>query len=112
MTMSEHPHDGDAQTAQAFSASWNHTGVGSVYTKSQFLDWFAPLDMSLFSGKTVIELGFGNGFLLCHMAECSPTMLCGIELGDTFNKTRSNLSRSAKCAIELHRGDLTEASLG
>lgn len=100
----------DAATASAFSASWNHLPEGSAYTRAQFMEWFAPLDPEAFRNKTVLELGFGNGSLLYHMASFRPSRLCGVELGDTLETARRNLKDFP--SVELHRGDLTEAELG
>ncbi len=102
----------DAVTAAAFSRSWNRLGMGSVYTRDQFLDWFAPITPDELEGKTVLELGFGNGSLLYHMAHYRPSRLCGVELGDTFERAKLNLSRLPAGTVELHRGDLTEVDLG
>ncbi len=99
----------DAQTAKAFSESWNR--IGSVYTREQFLEWFQPLTAGDLRGQSVLELGFGNGSLLYHMARSSPSRLAGIELGDTIAQTRQNLEGTSPAA-ELHRGDLTTANLG
>ena len=100
----------DAATAAAFSTSWNHLPEGSAYTRSQFLEWFLPLDPEEFRGKSVLELGFGNGSLLVHMASFGPSRLCGVELGDTLDAARQNLRDYP--FVELHRGDLTEVELG
>lgn len=99
----------DLQTARAFAESWNR--IGSVYSREQFLDWLDPLTPDDLRGQTVVELGFGNGSLLQHVAQCAPARLAGIELGDTIEQTRRNLA-GASCPIDLHRGDLTTANLG
>ena len=104
---------GDQATADGFAASWNTVGIGSVYTAEQFRDWMAPLDAAGFAGRDVLELGFGNGSLLYHMARCSPSRLVGVELGDTLEQTRRNLAPvAAATTIELHRGDLLAVDLG
>lgn len=100
----------DADTARAFSESWNRLPSGSVYTREQFLDWLAPVDPETLRGKAVLELGFGNGSLLVHMASFGPSRLAGLELGDTLETARSNLE--GHDFVELHRGDLTEVDLG
>lgn len=99
----------DVETARAFSESWNR--VGTVYSHDQFLEWFEPLTPDDLRGADVIELGFGNGSLLQHVAQCAPARLVGIELGDTIGQTSRNLA-SAPVRAELHRGDLTAANLG
>lgn len=103
----------DRATATAFAESWNRLPPGSVYTREQFLDWFAPLDLESLRGKSVLELGFGNGSLLVHMASFGPARLCGVELGDTLDTARRNVEAVAgsETAIDLHRGDLTRVDL-
>jgi SAM-dependent methyltransferase len=100
---------GDRKTADAFAESWNR--IGSVYSREQFLEWFDPLTPADLKGREVLELGFGNGSLLVHVAQCAPSRLAGIDLGDTIEQTRRNLAGAAK-EVELHRGDLTTARLG
>ena len=102
----------DARTAAAFANSWNTVGEGSVYTRAQFVDWMAPIDLATVEGQSVLELGFGNGSLLYHMGAYRPARLAGIELGDTLEQTRKNLSHLPAGMLELHRGDLTTAQLG
>lgn len=103
----------DAETASAFSESWNHLEPGSVYTRSQFLEWFDPIDPASVRGGSVLELGFGNGSLLYHMAHYAPSRLCGVELGDTHETTRRNLDAlDVDVVAELHQGDLTQVALG
>lgn len=99
----------DATTARAFSESWNR--IGSVYSRAQFVEWFDPIKPEDIDGKTVVELGFGNGSLLAHVAQCHPARLVGIELGDTLEQTWRNLEGSP-VKPELHRGDLTTVNLG
>lgn len=101
----------DIATADAFATSWNHIGV--VYTREQFAEWFEPLAEEDIRGKTVIELGFGNGSLLCHVAASAPSRLVGIELGDTFEQAGRNLALVAPgFTADLRRGDLTEVRAG
>jgi SAM-dependent methyltransferase len=102
----------DAATADAFAESWNRLPAGSTYTREQFLDWFAPLEPPDLRGRTVLELGFGNGSLLYHVAASGPSRLVGIELGDTLATAKRNLAEFEDVPIELHRGDLTSAELG
>jgi len=101
----------DSRTAAAFATSWNTVGQGSVYTREQFIDWMAPIDLASVEGQAVLELGFGNGSLLYHMGSYSPARLAGIELGDTLEQTRRNLRHLPAGMLELHRGDLTTAQL-
>lgn len=102
----------DAATAGAFAESWNRLPVGSTYSRAQFLEWFAPLDLEEVRGKDVLELGFGNGSLLYHMASFHPARLSGIELGDTLETAQRNLEGVSHIRLELHQGDLTRAELG
>ncbi len=102
----------DARTAAAFAASWNTVGEGSVYTRDQFLDWFRPIDPAAFAGQAVLELGFGNGSLLYHMANVRPARLVGVELGDTFDQARKNLRHVTEDRVELIHGDLTRVDVG
>jgi SAM-dependent methyltransferase len=102
----------DTRTAEAFATSWNTVGEGPVYTREQFLDWFDPIEPESIEGQTVLELGFGNGSLLCHVGAFRPAKLSGIELGDTLDQTRKNLSHLPAGMVDLHRGDLTTADLG
>ncbi|HEY1697571.1 MAG TPA: class I SAM-dependent methyltransferase [Polyangiaceae bacterium] len=102
----------DARTAAAFATSWNTVGDGPVYTRAQFVDWFAPIEPESLAGTSVLELGFGNGSLLHHVGACSPSRLAGIELGDTLAQAHKNLAHLPPGMLELHRGDLTTADLG
>lgn len=102
----------DSRTADAFASSWNTVGEGSVYTRDQFLDWMAPMDPSSLAGKSVLEMGFGNGSLLFHMGDYGPKRLAGVELGDTHEQTRRNLAHLPPGMLELHKGDLTTVQLG
>jgi len=102
----------DIETATAFAESWNRLPQGSAYTRAQFVEWLAPVDPESFRGKEVLELGFGNGSLLYHMARFGPARLCGVELGDTHETARRNLGEVPGTRIELHRGDLTQVDLG
>jgi SAM-dependent methyltransferase len=101
----------DAETAAAFASSWNHVGEGSVYKREDFVDWLRPIDPASIEGETVLEMGFGNGSQLFHMAAQRPKRLCGVELGDTLEQTRRNLA-GLMHFVELHRGDLTTVDLG
>lgn len=104
--------ESDRLTAEAFATSWNTVREGSVYSREQFLDWMAPVEPDSIAGISVLELGFGNGSLLAHMGTLGPARLAGIELGDTLEATRRNLSQLAPGLPELHRGDLVTADLG
>jgi SAM-dependent methyltransferase len=103
---------GDVRTAEAFATSWNTVGEGSVYTREQFLDWFAPIEPHSIDGTSVLEMGFGNGSLLYHVGQCGPARLAGVELGDTHDQARRNLKHLPEGMLDLHRGDLTTVDLG
>jgi SAM-dependent methyltransferase len=103
---------GDVRTAEAFATSWNTVGEGSVYTHDQFVDWFAPIEPASIEGKSVLEMGFGNGSLLYHVGSCRPARLAGVELGDTHETARRNLTHLPEGMLDLHRGDLTAVDLG
>ena len=106
------PVSSDAGTAAAFATSWNHVGAGSVYTRAQFEDWLRPIEPQDLTGKSVLELGFGNGSLLYHVGAQGPSRLVGVELGDTLATTRDNLAHLPAGLLELHQGDLTQVALG
>lgn len=101
----------DQATAAAFASSWNTVRPGSVYTREQFLDWMAPLGASDLEGFNVLELGYGNGSLLYHAANCLPARLVGVELGDTALTAQKNLQNAA-VQPELQVGDLCRIEVG
>lgn len=102
----------DEETARAFSTSWNTVGDGSVYTAGQFRDWMDPVDLESLAGKSVLEMGFGNGSLLHHFAPFRLARLEGVELGDTIETAERNLAHFPAGVVRLHRGDLTQVDLG
>ena len=77
----------DQSTADAFANSWNNLPPGTVYSRAQAEDWFAPLTRQDVEGRRVLELGCGNGSLLVHMAAWKPAYLEGVDLGDTLVMT-------------------------
>lgn len=97
----------DADTAQAFSTSWNNLPEGSVYTPSQYADWMAPLNIADLRGKDVLELGCGNASLLFHTASWQPAKLVGVDLGDSVISARANMAKTGHPNWEIHQGDLT-----
>jgi SAM-dependent methyltransferase len=101
----------DKATASAFAASWNNVRPGSVYTQGQFLDWLSPLTPEVLKNASVLELGYGNGSLLVHVAACGPARLVGVELGDTDQTARANLAKGG-VEPELIKGDLCEVDVG
>lgn len=96
----------DTKTAAAFASSWNNLPGGSVYTPEQFEDWLAPLSRGDITGKSVLEMGCGNGSLLVHMARWNPESLEGVDLGDSVLSARQNLS-----SCEFRRWVVTQADL-
>lgn len=102
----------DRRTAEAFASSWNTVREGSVYSRGQFLEWMAPIGPDSVAGRSVLELGFGNGSLLAHMGTLAPKSLTGIELGDTVEATLRNLAHLPAGLADLRRGDLVTADLG
>src|SRR6476469_2615467 len=97
----------DAATAEAFASSWNNLPGGSVYTRAQFEEWFAPLTEEDVSGKTVAELGCGNGSLLVHMAAWNPAYLLGVDLGSSVSSAQKNMEASEFGDYEIVKEDLT-----
>lgn len=97
----------DQQTAAAFATSWNHLPAGSIYTKEQFDDWLFPATESDVRGKTVLELGCGNGSLLVHMVEWSPAFVEGVDLGDSVRSAQDNMSRLPFKQWRITQADMT-----
>jgi SAM-dependent methyltransferase len=97
----------DTKTANAFADSWNNLPAGSVYTQEQFEEWFNPITRENVQGKTVLELGCGNGSLLVHMAEWKPSRLVGVDLGSSVVSARKNMEGSGFNDYELIQADLT-----
>ena len=97
----------DTKTAEAFADSWNNLPLGSVYTQKQFQDWFTPITRENVEGKSVLELGCGNGSLLLHMAEWKPSRLVGVDLGSSVSSARKNMERAGFDNYDLVQTDLT-----
>jgi SAM-dependent methyltransferase len=97
----------DVKTAEAFANSWNNLPEGSVYTRAQFEDWFAPLTRTDIEGRAVLELGCGNGSLLFHVAGWGPAHLEGIDLGASVLSARRNLAMQPNPNWAINQGDLT-----
>lgn len=96
----------DLRTAAAFACSWNNLPYGSVYTREQFEDWLSPLSQKDIQGKEVLELGCGNGSLMCHLLDWHPKKLTGIDLGDSVRSANQNLSRMPYSNWEVRQDDL------
>src|SRR5476649_1247396 len=97
----------DLKTADAFANSWNNLPSGSVYTRAQFEDWFAPLSRADVAGRTVLELGCGNGSLLFHVAGWAPVHLEGIDLGASVLSARNNMAMQPNPDWVVTQSDLT-----
>jgi len=87
----------DQATARAFASSWNNLPSGSIYTRTQYEDWMAPLTRTDIEGRKVLELGCGNASLLVHCCDWQPTQLVGIDLGASVDAARLNVA-SFPCA--------------
>jgi len=98
----------DFKTATAFATSWNNLPPGSVYSREQFEDWFAPLTRADAEGRRVLELGCGNGSLLFHMANWKPAHLEGVDLGASVLSARRNMAAQDNPNWVVSQGDLTE----
>lgn len=106
-------HARDADTAHAFSTSWNNLPSGSVYTPAQHADWMAPLVAADLQGKDVLELGCGNASLLFHTVSWNPDKAVGVDLGDSVISARENMGKSGYSNWEIQQDDLTKyASAG
>jgi SAM-dependent methyltransferase len=98
---------GDTKTAEAFATSWNNLPGGSVYTRAQVEEWFAPLRESDVLGKTVLELGCGNASLLVHVAGWGPARLEGVDLGASVVAAEKNMHDAGHRNYTITRADLT-----
>jgi SAM-dependent methyltransferase len=96
----------DQRTADAFATSWNNLPGGSVYTPAQVADWFAPLARDDIRGRTVLEMGCGNGSLMVHVARWEPAKLDGIDLGASVASARANLGASGAQHWSVRQADL------
>jgi SAM-dependent methyltransferase len=83
----------DQRTADAFANSWNNLPEGSVYSREQFEEWFAPLTKERIQGERVLELGCGGGSLLTHMSTWGPRELIGVDLGSSVEMAQRNMQR-------------------
>lgn len=97
----------DKATAEAFADSWNNLPSGSVYTKEQFREWFVPITPEDVKGKSVLELGCGNGSLLVHMAGWQPSRLVGVDLGSSVVSARQNMEKTGFNEYGVVQADLT-----
>lgn len=97
----------DLETANAFASSWNNLPAGSVYTRAQFEDWFAPLTRADVEGRAVLELGCGNGSLMFHLASWNPAHVEGVDLGASVLSARRNMAMQQNRNWVVNQGDLT-----
>jgi len=97
----------DQLTADAFATSWNNLPIGSVYTFEQFTEWFSPINKVDVQGKTVLELGCGNGSLLCHMPAWEPAFMEGVDLGESVISCRKNIEQTGFKNFKISQHDLT-----
>jgi SAM-dependent methyltransferase len=103
----------DLATAEGFADYFRTIGAGSRYTHEQFLSFFAPVDPATLRGQSVVELGFGHGSFLQHVALARPARISGVDLGDVAEETRRKLEGLlAGIELDLRHGDLTTADLG
>ncbi len=103
----------DLATAKGFADYFRTIGAGSLYTHEQFLSFFAPVDPATLRGQSVIELGFGHGSFLQHVALARPARISGVDLGDLVEETRRKLEgQLSGVELDLRHGDLTTADLG
>ena len=100
----------DQQTADAFATSWNNLPTESVYTHEQFVDWFDPLVEADIRHRRVLELGCGNGSLLVHLQQWSPSELVGVDLGDSTNSAKLNMEKTGFNNFRILKEDLVKFS--
>ena len=100
----------DQRTADAFATSWNNLPRGSVYTREQVVDWFAPLAPADIRGRRVLEMGCGNASLMVHVMEWGPARLDGIDLGGSVESARANLRHFPAESWSVERADLVAFS--
>ena len=98
----------DKKTADAFASSWNNLPGGSVYTTEQFNDWFEPVTQIDVAEKTVLELGCGNGSLLCHMTTWNPLFIEGVDLGGSVLSCQKNMAQTGFTNYKITQYDLTK----
>jgi len=78
-----------------------------VYRFDQFEEWMFPLAKKDVAGKRVLELGCGNGSQMVHMATWEPEYLEGVDLGDSVESAKSNMSAQAHKNWKITKADLT-----
>jgi SAM-dependent methyltransferase len=96
----------DQRTADAFATSWNNLPEGSIYSRAQFEEWFAPLTRTEIEGRRVVELGCGGGNLLTHTSAWMPRELIGVDLGASVEMAERNMARAGAKDFRIVRHDL------
>ena len=110
--MSDPPAPNDQATADAFARSWNHLPHQPVYSPEQHADWMAPLTARDLEGKTVLELGCGNGSLLYYTGTWRPRLLVGVDLGDSVRSAEAVMAQGSFRDWRIVKADLIEFSDG
>lgn len=98
----------DKETAEAFANSWNNLPSGSVYTFEQFEDWLSPIARTDVGGKSVLELGCGNGSMLSHFPRWEPQYIEGVDLGASVLSCEQNMRQTGFENYKITKFDLTE----
>jgi ubiquinone/menaquinone biosynthesis C-methylase UbiE len=98
----------DKETADAFATSWNNLPDGSVYTVDQIEDWLSPITENDVQEKTVLELGCGNGSLLCHIAKWRPQSIEGVDLGESVLSCTKNMYETGFQSFKVTQADLVD----
>jgi len=107
-TMSERNHSQDQATANAFANSWNNLPRQPIYSPEQHSEWMAPLTATDFAGKTVLELGCGNGSLLFYSGTWKPSSMVGVDLGDSVRSAEAIMAQGPCKTWKIVQADLTE----
>jgi SAM-dependent methyltransferase len=102
----------DKRTAESFANSWNHLPAGSVYTREQVEDWFAPITRKEVENKTVLELGCGNASLLLHLLPWNPAQVTGVDLGSSVSAAEENMRGTGYKNYRIIQADVTAFSNG
>jgi SAM-dependent methyltransferase len=98
----------DKRTADAFANSWTHLPRGSIYSREQFEEWLAPITHEAVAGKSVLELGCGNGSLLVHLVGWKPSKIMGVDLGSSIEAARENMRATGFQNYSIVQADLTD----
>lgn len=104
--MRPHANSKDVRTAKAFSDSWTHCYSASPYTPEQIREWFAPVDLTQLKDLEICEMGCGNGGLLQHVAKFSDKQVTAVELGDSIESAKTNLTGMGITNVEFVKEDI------